>query len=70
MSGKPERKYENVLLVGRQMSNVLFNLSQMPGNKLLGDINLANLRKLQEQWDEAALAYRQSFKRNKKAGRA
>lgn len=60
-----ERRDGEIMRVGRQMSNVLFNLSQMSGEKLLAEINLVGLRKLQEQWDAASLAYRQSFKRRR-----
>ena len=62
-AGRKPRRDADVLSIGRQMSNVLFNLSQMSGDKTLGEINFKNLRSLQEQWDTAVTKYRDSFKR-------
>jgi hypothetical protein len=60
--GKKERKRRDadILSIGNQMSNVMFNLKQRTS---MMDHERAMFNELQKQWDVATNNYLQSFKR-------
>jgi hypothetical protein len=68
MSGTEKREHRDakILLIGRQMSNVMFNLAQRgdgTSNIHLAANEYAQFGPLYKAWDEAVIEYRASFKR-------
>ena len=63
------KRDDEILLIGRQMSNVLYNL----GNnhpQLPSVADRSTFRELQQKWDAAVIKYRASFKRKKRGQKA
>jgi hypothetical protein len=59
---KPRRDAE-IVSIGGQMSNVMFNLKQKFGEIMVTNHDRETYERLQKEWDAALIKYRQSFKR-------
>ena len=65
---KRNRRDDEILLIGRRMSNVFYNLAQRGdgvSNIHLAASEYACFKELQQKWDAAVTEYRKSFKRNR-----
>jgi len=63
---KRNRRDDEILLIGRRMSNVFYNLAQRGdgvSNIHLAASEYACFKELQQEWDAAVVKYRNSFRR-------